>query len=79
MLNDDLHVGLVCYWQISGWHGCHVIIRMSLLFVYYKEYCDGKIENKIYRRSKKKFLVEHQIYDCEYGSYHKNIGKIISI
>lgn len=78
MENYNLEIGKVCYWQDGGWHGCHIIVKISERFVYCKTYENKKATGKISRYSKKRFLERHNVFShtCEYGSYHDNIGEV---
>ena len=80
LVHRDLKIGLVCYWQDGGWHGCHIITRWNKKFVYTKNYPSKKNE-KEHRFALSKFLDDHECFNhlCEYGSYHKNIGKVVTI
>lgn len=81
MHNSYLAIGRVCYWQDGGWHGCNIIVKLSIRFVYFKTYQNGKITDptKTTRYSKKRFLATHEVFPnaCTYGSYHINIGNIV--
>jgi hypothetical protein len=63
--------GLVCYWQDHGFHGTVAIRKFNKKYV--------QVEKKIIHIALSKFLEDFQIYDCDYGSFHKNIGKILSL
>lgn len=80
MNNYDLKEGLVCYWQDGGWHGVVQIIKWNKRYVHFKIVQNKCYKNKLSKTALSKFLDEHEIYEhrCEYGSYHKNIGEVIS-
>jgi hypothetical protein len=81
MHKSYLTVGRICYWQIRGWHGCHVVIKISIRFVYYKAYNpdDRSIGKELYRSSIKSFLAGHCEFShcCEYSN--SDIGTIINV
>jgi len=81
MNKHDLQIGLICYWQDCGFHGCHQIVKFNCRFVHYIDPEEKGINKQIFKKGIRIFLNSHIIYTncCDYGSYHKNIGKVLTI
>ena len=72
----------VYFYQDGGWHGTHIVVKLSERFVWWAHYPFSK-GYRIMKSTRKDFQAQHQCVNIVYnrdnwhGDEHKFIGKII--